>query len=80
MKYILGTKEKMTQIFTEDGKVVPVTLVKADPVTITQIKTNDKDGYSAVQFGFGNKKEKNISKPVKGHIKDLGNFAKRIQN
>ena len=75
MKYILGTKEKMTQIFTEDGKVVPATVVKADPITVTQIKTLEKDGYKAVQFGFGERKEKNISKPVKGHIKDLGNFS-----
>lgn len=75
MKYILGTKEKMTQIFTEDGKVVPATVVKADPITVTQIKTLEKDGYKAVQFGFGERKEKNISKPLKGHIKDLGNFS-----
>lgn len=75
MKYILGTKEKMTQIFTEDGQVVPATLVKADPITVTQVKTDEKDGYSAVQFGYGQRKAKNISKPVKGHIKDLGDFA-----
>lgn len=76
MKYILGTKQKMSQIFTEGGEVVPVTIVKADPITITQVKTEEKDGYKAVQFGFGSRKEKNISKPVKGHVKDLGNFAK----
>lgn len=75
MKYILGKKEKMTQIFTEDGQVIPATLVKADPITVTQIKTDEKDGYSAIQFGYGNRKPKNISKPMKGHIKDLGNFS-----
>lgn len=76
MKYILGTKEKMTQIFTENGEVVPVTIVKAEPIVVTQIKTKETDGYNAVQFGFGKRKSKNISKPVKGHIKDLGEFAK----
>ena len=75
MKYILGTKEKMTQIFTEDGKAVPVTVVKAGPIVVTQVKTKQVDGYDAIQFGFGEKKAKNISKPVRGHIKDLGNFT-----
>lgn len=75
MKYIIGTKEKMTQIFTDNGEVVPATLVKIDPVVITQIKTDDKDGYTAIQIGYGKRNEKNISKPVKGHIKDMGNFA-----
>jgi large subunit ribosomal protein L3 len=75
MKYIIGTKEKMTQIFTEEGEVVPATIVKANPIVITQIKDIEKDGYSAIQFGYGEKKEKNISKPEKGHMKDLGNFA-----
>lgn len=74
MKFLLGKKEKMTQIFTEDG-VVPVTVIKTSPNVVTQIKTAEKDGYSAVQVGFGSKKQKNIKKPIKGHIKDLGNFA-----
>lgn len=65
----------MTQIFTEEGEVVPVTIVKANPIVITQVKTEDIDGYEAIQFGFGERKEKNISKAVKGHVKDLGNFA-----
>lgn len=64
----------MTQIFGEDGRVVPVTVVTAGPMTVVQVKTKEKDGYAAVQFGFGDKKEKNIKKPVKGHIGDLGNF------
>jgi large subunit ribosomal protein L3 len=75
MKYLLGTKEEMTQIFTEAGEVVPVTVVKAYPAVVTQVKTDKKDGYKALQFGFGEKKEKNISKAQKGHMKDLGNFA-----
>ena len=76
MKYIIGTKEEMTQIFTEDGKVVPATVIRANPIVVTQVKTEDKDGYKAIQFGFGERKAKNISKPVKGHVKELGNFAK----
>lgn len=73
-KFILGTKEKMTQIFDQDGNVYPVTLVSASPSTVLQLKGKDKDGYTAVQIGFGDKREKKISKPQKGHFKDLGNF------
>lgn len=72
MKFILATKEKMTQLFDEEGKIIPVTVVKAGPVKITQIKTKEKDGYDAVQVGFGNKKK--ISKPLLGHLKNLGSF------
>ncbi len=75
MKFILGTKQKMTQLFDEEGKVHPVTVVKTEDMVVTQVKTTKKDGYEAVQVGFGSKKEKNINKAVKGHIKDLGNFA-----
>lgn len=74
MKFILGTKQHMTQVFDEAGKVHPVTVIKAGPMTVTQVKNNQKDGYTAVQVGFGTRKAKNISKPVKGHMKD-GNFA-----
>jgi large subunit ribosomal protein L3 len=72
MKFLLGTKLEMTQIFDATGKVIPVTLVEAGPVVVTQIKTKEKDGYEAVQVGFGKKKK--LSKPLKGHMKDLGNF------
>lgn len=75
MKFLLGTKENMTQIFTEGGVVVPVTVIKTSPNVITQVKTSDKDGYQAIQIGFGEKKEKNITKPMKGHVKEMGNFA-----
>ncbi len=75
MKFLLGTKENMTQIFTEDGVVVPVTVIKTSPNVVTQVKTKDKDGYQAIQIGFGEKKAKNITKPHKGHVKELGNFA-----
>lgn len=74
MKFILGTKKNMTQVFDEKGNVNPVTALVAGPVVVTQVKTKDKDGYEAVQIGYGEKKTKNINKPMKGHLKDLGNF------
>ncbi|MBU3926030.1 50S ribosomal protein L3 [Patescibacteria group bacterium] len=74
MKFILGTKEKMTQIFDENNNVVPATIIKAGPMKVVQLKTKEKDGYTAAQFGFGEKREKNINKPIKGHLKNLGNF------
>lgn len=64
----------MTQVFDDKGNVCPVTVIEAGPIVITQIKTKETDGYNAVQVGFGVKKEKNISKAVKGHLKGLGNF------
>jgi len=65
----------MTQIFAEDGKVHPATILKvADPVVITQVKTLEQDGYDAVQVGFGVRKEKNVNKPQIGHAKGLGLF------
>lgn len=74
MKFILAIKKNMTQVFDEKGNVRPATVFEAGPVVITQIKTKDTDGYDAVQVGFGTKKEKNINKAVKGHVKGLGNF------
>lgn len=65
MKFILGTKENMTQIFDANGNVIPVTLVSAGPITVTQVKTKEKDGYESVQFGFGKRNLKNINKPQK---------------
>lgn len=73
MKFILGTKVNMTQIFDEKGIVHPVTVLKTGPMTVVAVKTVATDGYNAVQFGFGERAEKNISKPVKGHMKE-GNF------
>ena len=69
MKFILGLKLGMTQIFDEKGNVVPVTLVEAGPCIVTQIKTKEKDGYGAVQLGFGKKKK--INKPMAGHLENL---------
>ena len=59
----------MTQIFNEDGAVTPVTLIEAGPITVTQVKTKEKDGYDAVQVGYGNEKKPN--KPKVGHLKGL---------
>ncbi len=74
MKYILGTKINMTQMFAEDGTVSPVTVISATPSKVTQVKSKEKDGYTAVQIGFGERKAKNISKAVSGHTKDVGSF------
>jgi large subunit ribosomal protein L3 len=67
MKALLGTKIGMTQIISKDGVAVPVTLIQAGPVTVTQVKTFDHDGYNAVQVAYGS--GKNLSKAVAGHVK-----------
>lgn len=74
MKWLVGTKEYMTQIFLEDGSAVPATVITAGPITVTQVKNTEKDGYTAVQVGFGTKSDKHANKPEKGHTKELGNF------
>ena len=68
MKGILGTKLGMTQIFTEQGAVVPVTVVQVGPVVVTQVKNVENDGYNAIQVGFGEVKEKSLNKPKMGHL------------
>jgi large subunit ribosomal protein L3 len=73
-KFMLGTKGRMTQVFDESGVVAAATVITAGPLTVTQTKTTEKDGYSSVQVGFGERKEKNLTKALKGHFKDLGNF------
>lgn len=75
MKFILGTKLNMAQVWGEDGKVQPVTVISVGPNVVTQVRTVEKDGYSAVQVGFGSRNPKRISKAVKGHVKDLGSFS-----
>ncbi|OHA58804.1 MAG: 50S ribosomal protein L3 [Candidatus Vogelbacteria bacterium RIFOXYD1_FULL_44_32] len=69
MKFLLGKKEQMTQIFTDDGRVIAGTIIAVGPLTVTQVRTNDQDGYEAVQFGFGERKIARLSKSVQGHIK-----------
>ena len=74
MKFLLGTKEGMSQVFAEDGTCYPVTVLTAGPCVVTQVKTLEKEGYTALQFGFGTKREALIPKPEKGHLKNLGAF------
>ena len=71
MKFILGTKGKMTQVFDDAGVVSAATIITASPMTVTQVKTKEIDGYTATQFGSGVKAEKNINSAGKGHLKDL---------
>lgn len=73
MKGILGKKIGMTQVFGDDGRIIPVTVIEAGPCRIVQVKGIDKDGYAACQLGFDLiKKEKNVPKPMKGHFKKAG--------
>ncbi|MGL5352847.1 MAG: 50S ribosomal protein L3 [Clostridium sp.] len=76
-KAILGKKIGMTQIFDENGKVVPVTVVEATPCVVVQKKTIQKDGYDAIQVGFGEIREKLVNKPKKGHYAKAGVSLKR---
>ena len=77
-KAILATKVGMTQIFNEDGLLIPVTVLQAGPCIVTQVKTEDNDGYAAVQVGFGQIREKLVNKPEKGHFEKAGVDAKRF--
>jgi len=74
---IIGKKIGMTAIFDENGKNLPCTIVEVDPNVVTQIKTDDKDGYNAVQIGWGDKSDKNTTKPLQGHFKKAKTGAKR---
>lgn len=87
MKFILGKKMQSTQIFSKEGKAIPVTLVQAGPCFVTQIKNEEKDGYSGVQIGFGpakrgfgEKKEKKMKKPQRGHLAKIPNPKSQILN
>ena len=77
-KAILATKVVMTQIFNEDGVLTPVTVLQAGPCVVTQVKTQDNDGYSAVQVGFADKRENLVNKPLKGHFDKAGVSCKRF--
>ena len=76
-KAILATKVGMTQIFNENGALVPVTVLQAGPCVVTQVKTAENDGYKAVQIGFVDKREKLVNKPQKGHFDKAGVSYKR---
>lgn len=77
MKTILGKKVGMTQIFTDEGAVVPVTVIEAGPMTVTQVKTTETDGYNAVQFGFEDAKPQRVNKPMTGHFEKAGVAPKK---
>ena len=77
-KAILATKVGMTQIFNDEGVLVPVTVLQAGPCVVTQVKTEENDGYKAVQVGFVDKREKLVNKPVKGHFDKAGVSYKRF--
>lgn len=77
MAAILGKKLGMTQIFTDDGERVVVTVIEAGPCAVTQVKTNARDGYQAVQMGFGDMKKNKVNSPQAGHFKKAGVEAKR---
>ena len=77
MPGLLGKKIGMTSVFSADGKNVPCTVIEAGPCVVTQVKSQDKDGYEAVQLGFQELKEKNTTAPQKGHFKKAGTTPKR---
>jgi large subunit ribosomal protein L3 len=74
MKYLLGTKVAMTEFFAENGEVTPVTVISAGPITVTGVKTKERDGYAAVKVGYGAQKESRLSKSVVGETKSFGTF------
>ena len=78
MRGLIGKKMGMTRIYDENGLIVPVTLIQAGPCTVTQIKTNKKDGYEAVQVGYGERKPKHTTKPLLGHFDSAGVPAQKV--
>src|SRR5437867_1113847 len=78
MNGFLGKKIGMTSIFNDQGESVPCTVIEAGPCYVAQIKTKEKDGYDAVQFGFDDKPERNVNKPMTGHFKKSGISPKRF--
>lgn len=77
MSALIGIKAGMTSFHDENGKMIPVTVIKAGSSFVSQVKTDDTDGYKAVQLAFGEKKEKNTSKPMKGHFEKAGISPKK---
>ncbi len=78
MSALLGKKIGMTNVFSSDGKLVPVTVVQAGPCVVTQIKTKEVDGYNALQLGFDEKKVEKLTKPMAGHLKKAGDKGFRV--
>jgi large subunit ribosomal protein L3 len=77
MPGLIGKKVGMTSVFSAEGKSIPCTVIEAGPCVVTQVKTSEKDGYAALQLGFGEAKEKNTTKPLMGHFKKAGTTPKR---
>lgn len=75
MKGILGRKLGMTQVFTKEGKLIPVTVIEVKPNTVMQVKTNESDGYSAIQVGIVDKKEARATKPEMGRAKKAKHYS-----
>lgn len=75
---LIGKKLGMTQVYTDKGEALPVTVIQVAGNQVVQVKTQEKDGYSAVQLGFGDKREKNVTKPLQGHFKKAGAAAKYV--
>jgi large subunit ribosomal protein L3 len=78
MSGLIGKKIGMTSIFEASGKIIPCTVIEAGPCVVTQVKTVEKDGYSAIQLGFDDKKEKRTTKALKGHFAKAGTTPKKI--
>ena len=77
MPGLIGKKVGMTSIFSPEGKNLPCTVLEVGPCTVTQVKTEDVDGYNAIQLGWGEAKEKNTSKALKGHVQRASTSAKK---
>ena len=78
MKVLLGTKVGMTQVFTEAGEMIPVTVIEAGPQTVTQIKTMSTDGYEAVQVGYHDAKPQRVNRPMTGHLQKSGALKRHL--
>lgn len=77
MPGLIGKKIGMTSIYDENGKIIPCTIIETGPCVVTQLKTEDVDGYSSVQLAFGEQKEKNAGQPMLGHVKKANTTAKK---
>ncbi len=75
---LLGKKAGMTSVYTDDGRLLPVTVIELGPCTVLQVKTPERDGYRALQLGFEDRKRKNVTQPMRGHFKRAGSEPKRF--
>ncbi|HEU4326372.1 MAG TPA: 50S ribosomal protein L3 [Roseiflexaceae bacterium] len=79
MEGLLGRKIGMTQVFSPRGEAIPVTVIELGPCVVTQVRTKDRDGYEAVQIGFGEAREKSLNRPQKGHLKGAGRLVRFLR-